>query len=735
VKKVLYIFVFLTFAVSTARAQFVIKDFQAEVTPHGDVILTWSPPGGAIISQYNVMRGIQHWSGEQIAEIHSPFAVSYRDDGSNLAPGQNYHYWLSAINIHYDTAVVYLNVLIPPPTEGLVFVSVPPTTAFVNQNYFYRPEIANAQSSDIEYEFAGPIPEGFFLSYIGGTFARIYWQPQAAGMYPITLVAKHKTTKAYAVQEFTMLVTKYPGTVIGVVEGVGDRLPISGARIVLMHINPSISYETVTDSAGEFRIDNVEAGQLYAYAEPPGNDHIAQWYLLGRTIREGTTRDLYVDSTLEYRFTLLPNLGDLTPVSGVVEDKLGDPVKDVRVSFVRKNNFIHIGDITRISNPLDFTGFVIDTSVYTASDGKFEVYLQNGDDYYTIVEKSGFLPSVATATPNAVQTNALEARAIRAESGSGDLKYRIISTDISTNTIEGAVASSKTGVSKKAVVVLVDSELKRGAGGGATYRNFRSTTTDSTGYYKFNNLSSGTTYSVLAVPLEPEMVPQYFSSWGGTSKFMESEGITASGSKQNIDLELNQVRTDGIGIIYGQVLVKKANDIVPAPGTLLFARDEGSNEIIGYAISDSTGWYSIVGLPSGQYKIHAESPGYGSDVSPSTLLFYTNIIESSAIVHFLLNLSTAVDRTVVPSELALDQNYPNPFNPVTTIRFAVPNEQRISLRVFNTLGNEVAVLVEDRVEPGTHTISFDAQHLPSGLYYYQLRSGPTILSRKMLLMK
>lgn len=88
-----------------------------------------------------------------------------------------------------------------------------------------------------------------------------------------------------------------------------------------------------------------------------------------------------------------------------------------------------------------------------------------------------------------------------------------------------------------------------------------------------------------------------------------------------------------------------------------------------------------------------------------------------------------------PGDFALAQNYPNPFNPSTEISFTLPRAAHTTLRVFNLLGQEVATLVNEFRNAGTHIATFDAQSLPSGMYMYRLESGSNSLSHKMMLSK
>jgi hypothetical protein len=88
-----------------------------------------------------------------------------------------------------------------------------------------------------------------------------------------------------------------------------------------------------------------------------------------------------------------------------------------------------------------------------------------------------------------------------------------------------------------------------------------------------------------------------------------------------------------------------------------------------------------------------------------------------------------------PAEFALEQNYPNPFNPSTTIRYSLPQRSQVTLSVFNTLGQEVAILANGEQEAGYHEIHFDASNLARGVYFYRIQAGDFVATRKLLLTK
>ncbi|MFA6978956.1 MAG: T9SS type A sorting domain-containing protein [Ignavibacteriaceae bacterium] len=90
---------------------------------------------------------------------------------------------------------------------------------------------------------------------------------------------------------------------------------------------------------------------------------------------------------------------------------------------------------------------------------------------------------------------------------------------------------------------------------------------------------------------------------------------------------------------------------------------------------------------------------------------------------------------IAPSTFELSQNFPNPFNPVTNIKFSVASVQLVTLKVFNILGKEVAVLVNEKKEPGNYSVNFSATYLASGTYFYRLQAGAFVQTKKMVILK
>lgn len=88
-----------------------------------------------------------------------------------------------------------------------------------------------------------------------------------------------------------------------------------------------------------------------------------------------------------------------------------------------------------------------------------------------------------------------------------------------------------------------------------------------------------------------------------------------------------------------------------------------------------------------------------------------------------------------PSEFTLEQNYPNPFNPTTTIKYSIPESGNVELLIYNALGEQISTLVNELKDAGRYELEFNADDIPSGIYYYQIKTEGFVQTKKMLLIK
>ncbi len=118
---------------------------------------------------------------------------------------------------------------------------------------------------------------------------------------------------------------------------------------------------------------------------------------------------------------------------------------------------------------------------------------------------------------------------------------------------------------------------------------------------------------------------------------------------------------------------------------------------------------------------------------PMTFTFDPNndiVLKQGTTINGIINTGKQI-----PGKFSLYQNYPNPFNPATSIKFDIPKESLVKITIFDLLGREVAVPVNQDVKPGSYSVDFDASNLASGIYYYKIEAGSFINTRKMILIK
>ena len=112
------------------------------------------------------------------------------------------------------------------------------------------------------------------------------------------------------------------------------------------------------------------------------------------------------------------------------------------------------------------------------------------------------------------------------------------------------------------------------------------------------------------------------------------------------------------------------------------------------------------------------------------------LLSTEGVYKFRYGITGVVeDERIVPQSYSLNQNYPNPFNPETNIEYALPEAANVKLKVYNTLGQVVDILVDSELEAGYHTIHWNGENNASGIYFYRMRAGEFVETKRMLLLK
>jgi len=164
-------------------------------------------------------------------------------------------------------------------------------------------------------------------------------------------------------------------------------------------------------------------------------------------------------------------------------------------------------------------------------------------------------------------------------------------------------------------------------------------------------------------------------------------------------------------------------------------------------------------MPQQNWEVTGFVPGNGNSNSPKSYYFEDSTDLQQSIYYYRLKQidndgqskhSDSIEISTLTklekdspglSNFILEQNFPNPFNPTTVISYQLPVFSAVTLKIYNALGNEVAVLVDEEQLPGHHEVSFNAQlttnhqQLSSGVYFYRLQAGSFSTTKKFLFLK
>jgi hypothetical protein len=190
---------------------------------------------------------------------------------------------------------------------------------------------------------------------------------------------------------------------------------------------------------------------------------------------------------------------------------------------------------------------------------------------------------------------------------------------------------------------------------------------------------------------------------------------------------VNKVYIPMMGNYSGTVTYTATVNPPPSQGTITFQWVPGNVKVLtGSPDSLTLNATTSSNVPYGTYTVNVtatESSGIRVHTR-SYILVVANVV------------SKITENQESPRSYELFQNYPNPFNPATTIEFYLPKSEKITLKVYNIIGQEVARLIDNQTyASGLHSYGFDATNLPGGVYFYELKAGTYTFVRKMLLIK
>ncbi|HQF42866.1 MAG TPA: T9SS type A sorting domain-containing protein [Ignavibacteriaceae bacterium] len=157
---------------------------------------------------------------------------------------------------------------------------------------------------------------------------------------------------------------------------------------------------------------------------------------------------------------------------------------------------------------------------------------------------------------------------------------------------------------------------------------------------------------------------------------------------------------------------------------------------IRYRKFSSGNWNSSIQVSDESRNVTGLQESNVVELSTGTAVFA--YVGSNSLNVYFDNSSWVTDvkpETGIPEVYSLSQNYPNPFNPSTAIRFSIPEQTNVSLKIFNSIGQEVASLVNGELSAGNHEVNFNASKLSSGIYFYRIETPAFTSTKKMILIK
>ena len=486
-----------------------------------------------------------------------------------------------------------------------------------------------------------------------------------------------------------------------------DGNPINGVRLEFIPVDNFFHFnKTSTYTDGTYKV-SLSPGSYYVKAFLANSDFLYRYsykYFDNVTnIEDAKSITVVENQTVEnINFNFNTSNNFTTTVSGYVKDQDNQPLKDALVS------------VLILDRPI--MGLVNEYNTFTDQDGKYSVTFnvpELNNKFKVSAVKLGYYPEYYNEKDNYFDATVLEATN---NSNFSDIGFTLKSVGtVNHLTISGRVTNELgEPILKSAVIVQ-----------GVKHNSFNITSTDEDGYYSVNGLRD-TSYYIYFVA--KDYIPEYYDD---AKNWESAQKIQLTTDRSDINATLEPVSFINMpGVVTGTI--NNSQNQVLAGVTVKALNADG--DVTGYSLTDENGNYRIDGLNSGSFTISASTIEYGSQSKSLDIDLSTSITNSA---NFTLSPSstTGTDKIKTPTDFALSQNYPNPFNPSTQIKFTLPSNSAVKLKVYNLIGEVVKELVNSNLSAGTYTIDFRAENLSSGIYFYRLEAGNTVQTKKMTLLK
>jgi protocatechuate 3,4-dioxygenase beta subunit len=459
-----------------------------------------------------------------------------------------------------------------------------------------------------------------------------------------------------------------------------------------------LPFVTKTDENGDYKFDGVRAGKYFVLAAARG--YLPEFWQEAANLKDAKPVEVPESGNVEnIDFTLMQggaisgsvlSAADQKPIGGAAVHVF---LKDGRAPIAR-------GESGR--------------------DGKYRIDGLPGGEYIVFAAAEGFQGLYYKDAPQREDATPVK---VEAPKETGEINFQLKKFEPRGGTIVGAVVSEadKNPIPHAFVLVIAMSAPSN----VPNAPHF--TMTDAFGKYKIP-VPAG---KYVAVAAAPRFIAEYFEN---AKTFREAKifGVE-NGAVVEINFALTPAQR-GPYQITGRVRHK--NQGRGAENAVVQALDNGV--VIAAALTGSDGNFTLDELPAGEFKISATSNNGDAE---QTVSVSVGNGRNAANVELILG-TTSVQATTaeIPAKFELEQNYPNPFNPETSIKYHLPIQTTVTLRIYNALGQEIRTLVNALQDAGVYSATWDGKdnngrQLATGLYLFRLEAGDFVMTRKMAMVR
>lgn len=523
--------------------------------------------------------------------------------------------------------------------------------------------------------------------------------------------------------EFTRTAPVYTyGKLNGFVVSEATQLPVIGGYVKFLPVSNTAGAQMLsvrTDSNG-FYSAKLKTGDYKIFFS--AHSFIGEYYDNAATSSAATVVTVADGDSVTLNAAALAAIVPpvVYTVSGTVFDAAGVEGKRAEIVAFKKN-----------SNHGPHHGFGQYRRI-TDSLGNFSLNVRLGDTLalfarpFDVTLKSEYFDGKATLD---------EADLIAVTASVSGINFTLDPKPVYANGVSGTVSDSLGTTFLKGYVYLIKKNVTAPSPVNHNRRKVWTATDSLTGAYSFENLEPGE-YIALATAMGYKAT--YFNFDGThTMDWRLADSIIVGESGVVTDINFNLwARLPYPGgnhaAIFGNTLELTGSVV---EGVLTYVTDAEGN-VVSASISDPAGSFSHEGLADGYYMFTANTVSF-DEATVSGVDVNSDNGDTELNVALTPNGVTSVkDNTIQPDKFELMQNYPNPFNPSTVIRFSLAEPSSVTLRVYNVIGQEIAVLVNNEFRAaGSHEVSFNAGAFANGVYIYKIEAAGLSITKKMTLLK